>query len=134
MLQNDHLESSAEVTEFQIPSLEGSPTYEVREPLNTSQNTKYNFFGDTSKQYEIHNIEEDVNEAQETTYGNDHMLSPINLNSYLNKHKKNIGSIGSNNGMIFTLGNADQEENIEEEKQRKSGVNQPIQSNYIRGK
>ena len=55
-----------------------------------------------------------MNEAQETTYGNDHMLSPINLNSYLRQHKKNI-SIGSNNGMIFTLGNAEPEENIDEE-------------------
>ena len=104
MLQNEHLES--EVTEFQIPSQEGSPSYEIREPLNTSRNAKYNIFGDTSNQYQIHNIEEDVNEAQETTYGNDHMLSPINLNSYLHKHKKNL-SIGSSNGIIFTLGNAD---------------------------
>ena len=43
------------------------------------------------------------------------MLSPINLNNHLRKHKKNI-SIGSNNGIIFTLGNMEQEENLEEEK------------------
>jgi hypothetical protein len=61
------------------------------------------------------------------------MLSPINLNSYLHKHKKNL-SINSNNGQILTLGNCEPEENIEEEKQRKSGVNQIIQSDYIRGK
>ena len=53
------------------------------------------------------------------------MLSPVNLNSYLHKHKKNM-SINSNNGLLLTLGNCEPEENIKEEKQRKSGINQII--------
>ena len=39
---------------------------------------------DSSKQYQIHNIEEDLNEVIETTEGNGRTnLSPVNLNAYL---------------------------------------------------
>ena len=47
---------------------------------------------DNSKQYQIHNIEEDLNEVIETTEGNGRNLSPVNLNAYLRQKTQNNGS------------------------------------------